>query len=136
MMIRLRLGAILHFIISVGHLACLFFLEQAFNAYGILDEMTSMCFGQTWLLYAITVLLAVAFAIAGLYALSASGDIRRLPLQRLVIAAIVVLYSLRAILGLGSLFWDFSLLKLFSALLPAVIAWCYWPGLTKVTSNS
>ena len=87
---RLRLGAIFHFIIAIGHVACLFFLEEAFKAYDILDEMTNMCFGQTWLLYVVTIFLALAFAVAGLYALSASGDIKRLPLQRLVIIAIVV----------------------------------------------
>ena len=36
---RLRLGASLHFLIAIGHLICLFFLEEAFKAYGILDEM-------------------------------------------------------------------------------------------------
>ena len=90
---RLRLGAILHFIIAIGHIACLFFLEEAFKAYDILDEMTSMCFGQAWLLYVLTIALALAFAVAGLYALSASGDIKRLPLQRLVIIAIVVVHK-------------------------------------------
>ena len=90
---RLRLGAILHFIIAIGHVACLFFLEEAFKAYDILDEMTSMCFGQAWLLYVLTIALALAFAVAGLYALSASGDIKRLPLQRLVIIAIVVVHK-------------------------------------------
>ena len=90
---RLRLGAILHFIIAIGHVACLFFLEEAFKAYEILDEMTNMCFGQTWLLYVLTIALALAFAVAGLYALSASGDIKRLPLQRLVIIAIVVVHK-------------------------------------------
>ena len=88
---RLRLGAILHFIIAIGHVACLFFLEEAFKAYDILDEMTSMCFGQAWLLYVLTIALALAFA--GLYAMSASGDIKRLPLQRLVIIAIVVVHK-------------------------------------------
>ena len=117
---RLRLGAILHFIIAIGHVACLFFLEEAFKAYDILDEMNSLCFGQTWLLYA----------------LSASGDIKRLPLQRLVIIAIVVVYSIRAVLGLGSLFWDFSWLKFFSSLTPALVAWCYLPGIRrKVEKN-
>ena len=90
---RLRLGAILHFIIAIGHVACLFFLEEAFKAYDILDVMTNMCFGQTWLLYVLTIALALAFAVAGLYALSASGDIKRLPLQRLVIIAIVVVHK-------------------------------------------
>ena len=133
---RLRLGAILHFIISIGHFACLFFLEEAFNAYGILDDMTNMCFGHTWLLYVLPIALALAFAVAGLYALSASGDINLLPLQRLVIIAIVVVYSIRAVLGLGSLFWDFSWLKFFSSLTPALVAWCYLPGIRrKVEKN-
>ena len=90
---RLRLGAILHFIIAIGHVACLFFLEEAFKAYDILDEMTSMCFGQAWLLYVLTIALALAFAVAGLYALSAAGDIKRLLLQQLVIIAIVVVHK-------------------------------------------
>ena len=128
---RLRFGAILHFIISFGHFACLFFLEEAFKAYDILDVMTNMCFGQTWLLYAVTIVLALAFAVAGLYALSAAGDIKRLPLLRLVIIAIVVVYSIRAALGFGFLFWDFSWLKLFSSLTPALVAWCYLPGVTR-----
>ena len=133
---RLRLGAILHFIIAIGHVACLFFLEEAFKAYDILDEMNRMSFGQTWLLYVLTIVLALAFTVAGLYALSASGDIKRLPLQRLVIIAIVVVYSIRAVLGLGSLFWDFSWLKFFSSLTPALVAWCYLPGIRrKVEKN-
>ena len=133
---RLRLGAILHFIIAIGHVACLFFLEEAFKAYDILDEMTNMCFGHTWLLYALTIALALAFSVAGLYALSAAGDIKRLPLQRFVIFVIVVVYSIRAVLGFGSLFWDFSWLKFFSSLTPALVAWCYLPGIRrKVEKN-
>ena len=128
---RLRLGAILHFIIAIGHIACLFFLEEAFKAYDILDVMTNMCFGQTWLLYALTIALALAFTVAGLYALSAAGDIKRLPLQRLAVIVIVVVYSIRAVLGLGSLLWDFSWLNLFSSLTPALVAWCYLPGVTR-----
>jgi len=52
---RLRLEAFLHFLIAIGHLICLFFLEEAFKAYGILDEMKHLCFGQEWLLYVVTV---------------------------------------------------------------------------------
>ena len=39
---RLRLGAILHFIIAIGHLGCLFALDEAFDAYGIKDVMHNM----------------------------------------------------------------------------------------------
>lgn len=66
---RLRLGAILHFIIAIGHLGCLFALDEAFDAYGIKDVMYNMVFGHVWMLYAITVILVLAFTLAGFYAL-------------------------------------------------------------------
>lgn len=128
---RLRLGASLHFLIAIGHLACLFFLEKAFRAYDILDDMKHLCFGQEWLLYAITVCLAVGFAIAGFYALSAIGDIRKLPLQRLAIIAIVGLYSVRVIVGAFWLLHEFSYLQFFSTLVPALLVYCYLPGLIR-----
>lgn len=128
---RLRLGASLHFLIAIGHLACLFFLEKAFRAYDILDDMKHLCFGQEWLLYAITVCLAVGFAIAGFYALSATGDIRKLPLQRLAIIAIVGLYSVRVIIGAVWLSHEFSYLQFFSTLVPALLVYCYLPGLRR-----
>lgn len=128
---RLRLGASLHFLIAIGHLACLFFLEKAFKAYDILDDMKHLCFGQEWLLYAITVCLAVGFAIAGFYALSATGDIRKLPLQRLAIIAIVGLYSVRVIVGAFWLLHEFSYLQFFSTLVPALLVYCYLPGLRR-----
>ena len=93
---RLRLGAALHFIIAIGHLGCLFALDEA-----------------------------------GPYALSASGDIRRLPLTRMAITVIIVLYSLRALLGGWSCVVDFQWLQFISSIIPAFIAWCYYPGLKK-----
>ncbi len=39
---RLRLGAVLHFIIAIGHVAGLFALEEAFEAYGIHEIMYQM----------------------------------------------------------------------------------------------
>ena len=45
--------------------------------------------------YALTIGLVLAFCLAGLYALSATGDIRRLPLTRMAIITIVVLNPIR-----------------------------------------
>ena len=128
---RLRLGAILHFIIAIGHLGCLFALDEAFDAYGIKDVMYNMVFSNVWMLYALTTCLALAFTLAGLYALSASGDIRRFPLTRTAIFVIIVLYSLRALAGGWACVMDFSWLRFFSSLIPAFIAWCYYPGLRR-----
>ena len=128
---RLRLGAVLHFIIAIGHVGCLFALDEAFDAYGIKDVMHNMVFGHVWMLYALTFCLALAFAIVGLYALSASGDIRRLPLTRAAIIVIIVLYSLRALAGGWACVMDFNWLRCISSIIPAFIAWCYYPGLKK-----
>ena len=128
---KLRLGAFLHFLIALGHLICLFFLEEAFKVYGILDEMRHLCFGHEWLLYMVTVCLAVGFAIAGLYALSVAGDMRKLPLQRLVMIAIVGLYSIRVIVGIDWLSHEFTYLQFFSTLVPAILVYCYFPGLKQ-----
>jgi len=127
---RLRLGAVLHFIIALGHLGCLFALDEAFDAYGIKDVMHNMVSGHVWMLYALTVCLVLAFTLAGLYALSASGDIRRLPLTRPAIIVIIVLYSLRAIAGGWACVVDFNWLRCISSVIPAFLAWCYYPGLT------
>ena len=126
---RLRLGAVLHFIIAVGHIGCLFVLDKAFDAYGIKDVMHNMVFGQVWMLYALTVCLAFTFALAGLYALSATGDIRRLLLTRTAIIVIIILYSLRALVGGWACVVDFNWLRFISSVIPAFLVWCYYPGL-------
>ena len=126
---RLRLGAFLHFIIAIGHIGCLFALDEAFDAYGIKDVMHSMVSGHVWMLYAIAFGLAIAFTLAGLYALSAAGDIRRLPLTHTAIIVIIVLYSLRALVGGWSCVLDFRWLQFISSVIPAFLVWCYYPGL-------
>ena len=126
---RLRLGAVLHFIIAIGHLCCLFALDKAFDAYGIKDIMHNLVSGHVWMLYALTICIALAFALAGLYALSSTGDIRRIPLTRTAVIVIIVLYSLRALAGGWACLMDFNWLQFFSSVIPAFIAWCYYPSL-------
>ena len=93
--------------------------------------MHNIVFGNVWMLYALTMGLALAFALAGLYALSATGDIRRLPLTLTAIIVIIVLYSLRALAGGLACVVDFRWLQFISSVIPAFIAWCYYPGLKK-----
>lgn len=99
------------------------------------DEMKHLCFGQEWLLYVVTVCLAAGFTIAGFYALAAAGDIRKLPLRRLVMIAIVGLYSIRVIVGFGWLLHEFTCLQFFSTLVPAFLVYCYLPGLKRDVNN-
>jgi len=51
----------------------------------------------------------------------------------MAIITIVVLYSLRALAGGISCINDFTWLQCISFLIPAIIAWCYWPGVKERT---
>lgn len=55
------LGVILHFVIGVGHLACLFCLEAVFNIYGINGMMGEIAAHGAGLPYLITVCISIAF---------------------------------------------------------------------------
>lgn len=82
-------------------------------------------------MYVVTVCLAAGFTIAGFYALAAAGDIRKLPLRRLVMIAI----SIRVIVGIGWLLYAFTYLQFFSTLVPAFLVYCYLPGLKRDVNN-
>lgn len=51
---RLRHGAILLFILAIGHLGCPLALDEAFDAYGIKDVTFNMVSGHIWILYVLT----------------------------------------------------------------------------------
>jgi hypothetical protein len=48
--------------------------------------------------------------------------------KRTGIFVIIVLYSLRALVGGWACVVDFRWLQFISSIIPAFIAWCYWPG--------
>lgn len=110
-------------------------MEKKRKRRGKEDEMKHLCFGREWLLYVVAVCLAAGFTIAGFYALAAAGDIRKLPLRRLVMIAIVGLYSIRVIVGIGWLLYAFTYLQFFSTLVPAFLVYCYLPGLKRDVNN-
>ena len=114
----LKIGAYLNFIIAAGHMVALFFLDTAFHYYGIDGIMGKIAEYGTLLPYLITVGLACVFVLSGLYALSAAGYIRKLPLLWTGVFCIAATYLLRAVWGLFSMasdgVWDFKGLSAFA----------------------
>ena len=49
----------------------------------------------------------------------------------LVMIAIVSLYSIRVIIGIDWLLHEFTYLQFFSTLVPAILVYCYFPGLKR-----
>lgn len=125
--VRFRIGAALCFVLALGHLACLGFLWQAFDLYGITPQMQTLASLWQPLPYLITVGIVAYFALAGIYGLSYSGTIRRLPLQKLVVCFTCGVFLLRAAVGVVWLLSGFTLLELTSTLGATLLGLCYLP---------
>ncbi|MDD2952647.1 MAG: hypothetical protein PHC95_05725 [Parabacteroides sp.] len=90
---------------AIAHVLCMPWLDAAFRLYGINEQMNQIAsYGGYWP-YVITLVIAACFALCGLYALSAEGSIRKLPLLWLGIFTIAVVFLFRA--GIGC-YWMFD----------------------------
>ncbi len=125
--IRFRVGTALCFALALVHLACLGFLWQAFDFYGITPQMQTLASLWQPLPYLITVGIVACFTLAGLYGLSYSNALRRLPLQKWVVCFTCVVFLLRAVAGLITLLSAFTPLELTSTLGATLLTLCYLP---------
>ena len=95
----LKIGAALNFILAIGHVLCLFCLDAAFRLYRIEPIMDRLAARWSPIPYLITLGVACGLAVCGLYALSAAGTIRPLPLLRPAVYTIGVVFALRGLAG-------------------------------------
>ena len=98
--ILLKTAAALNFVLAAGHLLCLFRLDAAFRLYRIDPFMERLAACWSPLPALITLGIACCLAVCGLYALSAAGTIRPLPLLQFAVYTISTLFLLRALGGL------------------------------------
>ena len=97
-----------------------------------LSMQHSSIFNRTYTIFSLEGCAEVALVVvAQFYAVIVDGNMRKLPLQRLVIIAIVGLYSIRVIVGIDWPLYEFTYLQFFSTLVPAILVYCYFPGLKQ-----
>ena len=84
----LKTAAVLNFLLAAGHVLCLFRLDAAFRLYRIEPFMDRLAALWPPIPYLITLGVACGLTVCGLYALSAAGAIRPLPLLRPAVYAI------------------------------------------------
>lgn len=128
-------GAVLHFVIGAGHLVCLSCLDTVFNIYGINEIMDKMAARWAGLPYLITICIAMAFFLAGSYGLSVLGLIHRLPLQRIAVITMLVVFFGRAIWGITMLTETFSWLEMSSTGVSILLGICYAPCLSIISND-
>ncbi len=131
-------GSILHFMIGLGHLLCLFCLDKVFTIYGINEIMNEIATYGAIFPYLITVCISIAFFLAGSYGLSVLGLIHRLPLQKAAVITMLIVFFGRTIWGITMLIENFSWLEMSSTSVSFLLGACYIPCLgilSKETKN-
>lgn len=98
MLLPLRLGGWANLAIAAAHLVVLGWAWTVFRWVDIEEPMRDLADQNAVLPYLLTLLVAAFFLVFGLYALSAAGDLRRLPLLRPVLGFVAVVYLVRATL--------------------------------------
>ena len=93
----LKTGGILSFAVALLHLVIVFVGAPAYRYFGAGEEMAAAAESGSAFPAVLTLVLAVVFAVWGLYALSGAGIIRRLPLLKIALILIGAVYTLRGI---------------------------------------
>lgn len=83
--------------IAVLHVIIVFLGAPAYRYFGAGEELARQAEAGSPLPAALTLFIAVGFAVFSLYALSGAGSIRRLPLLRTGLVAIGLIYTLRGL---------------------------------------
>lgn len=95
----LKIAAIGCFIIAITHVGIAFFGGEWYVFFGAGQEMADMDASGSWYPFTLTMIIALVFSIWGCYALSAIGEIRRLPLQKTALGIISAILLLRGLSG-------------------------------------
>ena len=135
-MFLLRLGGWANLAIAAGHLVVLGWAWTVFRWVDIEEPMRDLADQNAALPYFLTLFVAAFFVVFGLYALSAAGDLRRLPLLRPVLGFVAIVYLLRATLlgGISDLLAGDVKQVVFAAI-ALLIGLCYASGVLALSKQ-
>lgn len=95
----LKLGGYINILIAIAHIIGLFWAQEMFDYTGVGEDMRRNAEIHHLLPAAMTIFVSIFFFIFGLYGLSASGMIKKLPLLKLGVFTIAAIYLFRGIIG-------------------------------------
>ena len=82
---------------ALAHIGCIIFGADWYRFFGAGEQMAQMAEAGHWYPVVVTSVIVIFLAIWSLYALSAAGVIRRLPLLRLALCLIASIFLIRGI---------------------------------------
>src|SRR5687768_3965647 len=93
----LVVGAALSAVAALLHLGCIAFGAPWYRFLGAGEQMAQMDLAGHWYPSVASLVIAAILLVWSLYALSGAGAMRRLPLTRLVLCAVTGIYLLRGV---------------------------------------
>lgn len=111
----LVMAGILSFVASIAHIAIVIGGPAWYRFFGAGEGMALMAEQGMIKPIVITLLISIVLAVWGAYAWSAAGLLPTLPMLKLVLILISVIYLLRGVMGLIALFVDHPLVSQNSA---------------------
>lgn len=90
-------AAIFTALAALAHIGCIIFGADWYRFFGAGEQMAQMAEAGDWYPAVVTSVIVIFLAIWSLYALSAAGVIRRLPLLRLALCLIASIFLIRGI---------------------------------------
>jgi len=93
----LKWGDILSFAVALLHIVIILIGAPAYRYFGAGEDMATAAESGSVFPAVLTLILAVMFATWGFYGLSGVGAIRRLPLLKIVLILIGIIYALRGL---------------------------------------
>ncbi|NEW07391.1 hypothetical protein GK047_15410 [Paenibacillus sp. SYP-B3998] len=91
----LKLGGYCNLVISLLHIAGLFWAKEMFRVTGVSEPMGQLSALHSSLPYLLTAFVAIIFALFGIYAIYAEDERIKLPFKQNVIYGIAIIYFLR-----------------------------------------
>jgi len=95
------MGSIFSGFAAIAHLGCIIFGGDWYRFFGAGEQMAKMAEGGHWYPIVVTSIIVVVLSVWSLYALSGARVIPRLPLLRLGLLIISVIYILRGVAFVG-----------------------------------
>lgn len=95
----LKLGGYINILIAITHIIGLLWAQEMYDYTGVGENMRRNAELHPLLPAAMTIFVAIFFFIFGLYGLSASGAIKKLPLLKLGVFTVAAIYLFRGVVG-------------------------------------
>ncbi len=96
-------AGLLSLLVAILHIIIVFIGAEGYRFFGAGEQMAKLAEQGSWIPAIVTLAIAVVFAIWAAYAFASAGLVAKMPLQKIALVAISVIYIIRGLVVLALL---------------------------------